>query len=141
MWNMLWPVLVTVLANVIYNICQKSTPGDLNAFGSLTVTYLVAACVSAVLFVVTAGKGNIPGQLHKLNWTSFVLGAAIIGLEAGYIFLYRAGWKISVGSLVSNISLAVVLALVGVFLYKETLTARQLIGMALCAGGLVLIAK
>lgn len=139
MWNMVWPVTIVVLSNVFYNICQKSTPDGVNAFGTLMVTYLVAALVTAVLFVCTAGLHQVGTELQKLNWTSFLLGAAIVGLEVGYVFLYRAGWKVSVGSLVCNIALAVVLVFVGVLLYKERISLRQVIGMVLCSGGLILI--
>lgn len=139
MWNMLWPVLVVVLSNVFYHICEKSTPQGINPFGAVMVTYLVGALVTAMLFVCTAGLSGVPGELHKLNWASFVLGVAIVGLEIGFVFLYRAGWKIGVGSLVCNIALAMVLVFVGVLLYKETVTLKQVIGMVLCSAGLVLL--
>ena len=137
---MLWPVLAVVASNIVYNICQKSTPSNANTFGALTVTYLVAAVVSAIVFFTTA-NGSVIGEIKKLNWTSFALGAAIIGLETGYIFLYRAGWKVSVGSVVCNIALAVALIFVGWLLYKESITLRQIAGIAVCAVGLVLISK
>lgn len=141
MWDMIWPVVIVVLSNVFYNICQKSTPNGINAFGTLLVTYLMAAVITAVLFVATAGVTNVPGELKKLNWTSFILGVAIVGLEVGYVFLYRAGWKVSAGSVVCNIALAVVLVFVGMLLYKETITLKQILGMVLCSAGLVLITR
>lgn len=139
MWNMIWPVILVVLSNVLYNITQKSTPEDVNGFGALMVTYLLAAAFTAVLFAVTAGIPNIPSELRKLNWTSFLLGAAIIGLEIGYIYLYRAGWKVSAGSVVCNITLAVVLLFVGYFAYHETISLKQILGMVLCSLGLILV--
>lgn len=138
---MLWPVLIVVLSNVFYNVCQKSTPEGVNAFGTLMVTYGMAAVVTAVLFIATAGLPQVPAELKKLNWTSFVLGAAIVGLEVGYIYLYRAGWKVSAGSVVCNIALAVVLVFVGLLLYKEQITLRQVLGMVFCSLGLILITK
>ena len=139
MWNMLWPVLMVVLSNVLYNICQKTTPESVNPFGTLMITYLVSAVITAILFAATSGVSSLPSELRKLNWTSFLLSAAIVGLETGYIFLYRAGWKVSVGSLVCNIALAVVLVFVGILLYKETVSLRQVFGMILCSTGLILI--
>ena len=141
MWSMIWPVLIVVLSNVFYNICQKSTPEGVNTFGALMVTYFVATVLTAILFVCTAGVHNVFGELHKLNWTSFVLGAVIVGLEFGYVFLYRNGWKVSAGSIVCNIALAVVLVFVGVLLYKETISLKQVVGMVLCSAGLILITK
>ena len=85
MWNMVWPVLLVVFSNTFYNICQKSTPEDANPFIALTMTYLVAAAASAGIFFATAGTHDVLGQIRKLNWTTVVLGFAIIGLEAGVI--------------------------------------------------------
>ena len=141
MWNMIWPLLLIVGSNCFYHICAKSMPENAHTFGALTVTYLIGAVISAVAFVVSVRPANVLTELHKLNWAPFVLGLAIVGLEAGNVFLYRAGWKISVGSVVGNISLAVVLLLVGYFLFHEQITARQLIGVAVCALGLFLITK
>ncbi|MBQ7760351.1 MAG: EamA family transporter [Acidaminococcaceae bacterium] len=141
MWNMIWPVLVVVGANTIYNISTKSTPTDINAFASLAVSYLIAAVSSVVLFLLTSDGKSLMTELAKTNWSTYALGIAIIGLEFGYICIYRAGWKISVASLVSNISLACVLLLVGLFVYKEVITLKQFIGMGICALGLMLIAK
>lgn len=141
MWNMLWPVLVVVGANTIYNISTKSTPANVNAFASLAMTYVMAALSSVVLFFLTSDGKNLLAELAKTNWTAYALGIAIIGLEFGYICIYRAGWKIGVASLVANISLACVLLVVGYFFYKEVITLKQLLGMGVCAIGLMLIVK
>lgn len=138
---MLWPVLVVVGANTIYNISTKSTPANVNAFASLAMTYVMAALSSVVLFFLTSDSKNLFAELAKTNWTAYALGIAIIGLEFGYICIYRAGWKIGVASLVANISLACVLLVVGYFFYKEVITLKQLLGMGVCAIGLMLIVK
>ena len=55
--------------------------------------------------------------------------------EFGYILLYRAGWKISMASLLANVSVALLLAGIGVLLYKDVLMPRQIIGIILCLAG------
>lgn len=139
MWNQLWPLLLVVGSNTFYHICAKSVPEKAPAFGALTVTYLVGALFSAVIFLRSVGAANAPAELGKLNWASVVLGFAIVGLEAGNLFLYRAGWEVSKGSLFCNLSLAVMLLFVGALLFRETITLRQLIGVSVCALGLYLI--
>ena len=141
MWNLLWPMLIVVCANTVYNISKKSTPADINSFASLTVTYTIAAVSSLILFFITAENRDLASELTKINWTAFILGIAIVALEFGFICIYRAGWKISVASLVANISLACILLLIGILLYRETISAKQVIGMVLSAAGLILIAK
>jgi len=138
---MLWPVVLVVAANTLYNICAKSTPEAVNGFASLVITYGIAAACSIVMFFLTAEEKNLAAELSKTNWTAWVLGIVLVALEFGIIALYRAGWKVGVGILVANTGLACMLLLVGILIYKETFTLRQLMGLCVCALGLVLVAK
>ena len=129
MWNYIWPIGLIVLSNIFYHITTKTTPQNANAFLSLTVTYLVGGAVSFLAYFMTVGKGStLRQELMNLNWSSFVLGIAIIGLEAGFIFAYRAGWKVNTA-----------LIFVGFFIFKESMTLRHLIGILVCIAGLVII--
>ena len=141
MLERIWPLIIIVASNCFYNICTKSTPEGINAFCALLITYLTAAAITAALFVFEVKPANAIDELLKVNWTSFVLGIAIVGLEIGYILLYREGWKISSGALVANICLAFALILIGALLYKEQITLRQVLGIGLCAAGLAMVSR
>ena len=136
---MLWPILLILLSNTVYNICTKSTPGNVNAFGALMITYAVATIFTGIIFVFLVKPENVFTELSHVNWTSVVLGMVIVGLELGYIFAYRAGWKVSSASLVANIGLAIVLIFVGAVLYGENITLKQIMGILICCVGLFLI--
>lgn len=139
MWSMLWPLGLIILSNTVYNICTKSTPAGVNAFLSLFVTYVISAAIALAAFFLGGNGGSLLLQLKQLNWTTPVLALTLIGLEFGYICVYRAGWKVTTCSLTGNICLACVLLFVGVLLYRETVSPRQLLGMAVCAAGLFLM--
>ena len=136
---MIWPVLIVVLSNTFYNICTKSTPSNVNAFGTLMLTYITAAVLTGIIFLFLVKPENAIVELSKVNWTSIVLGIAIVGLELGYIFMYRSGWKVSSGALVANICLAIALLFVGAILYGENITVKQVLGIFICIAGLFLI--
>ena len=139
MFMYVFPIALIVGSNIIYNISQKSTPERANPFLALLVTYLVAALLTGIaLFLHESDKG-ILRSVKELNWTSVTLGFSIVGLEFGYLMAYRAGWNISVGSLVANIALAMALIPVGLILYDESFGLQKVIGAALCIGGLILI--
>lgn len=141
MWNYIWPICMVVLANVAYNIITKSTPAQANALLSLTVTYLTAALCAFILYLLQGGHMKLSGEFARINWTAPVLGASIVALEFGYIYVYRAGWQVNTASLTANIALACILIVVGFLLYKETLSLQQVIGIAVCIFGLFLISK
>ena len=138
-FSMIWPIALIVLANILYNVCSKETPQDIDPLASLTVTYLVGAGFSALLYVLLNKKANLFAEYSHLNWTSFVLGLAVVGLEAGSIYMYKAGWKISSGQLVYSIVLAVCLVIIGVAFYHESISPTKAAGIAVCALGLYLI--
>lgn len=141
MLNYIFPIILIVGSNLLYHIVAKSTPSNANSFASLIITYLTAAFATAVLLFFNWSNKDITQAFKGINWTSVVLGIAIVGLEFGYITAYRVGWNISVGSLVANISLAVLLIIVGVLIYKEHISVNQIIGMVLCVLGLIFINK
>ena len=138
MWNYIWPVFLILGSNIAYNLMTKSTPAQVNPFASLTVTYLVAAVFSFILLMFSS-SGHPMADFREVNWTGIVLGMAIVGLELGYICLYRAGWNISVGSLVANVLLAACLLVIGLVVFKEAVGVKQMLGIAVCLCGLVLI--
>lgn len=74
-----------------------------------------------------------------MNWAPFVLGIAIVGLEAGWIYAYKAGWQVSTGFIVQSAFLAIVLLFVGYFLYREALSWNKIAGIVICLIGLVFI--
>ena len=139
MLSYIWPIGLVVLSNVLYQICAKSTPRDIDPLASLTVTYAVGAAASAVLYHVMNKGGRLFSEYSHLNWSSFVLGIVIVGLEVGFIYAYKAGWQVSTASIVQSSILAVALLLVGYLLYHEALSASKVVGMLICMVGLYFI--
>ena len=136
MWQMIWPLLLIIFSNTFYNIATKSIPNDLDAFGTLIITYIAGGVIAFILFFRHSGNFNFA---QNFNWPSVILGFSIVGLEAGYVYLFRAGWEISKGSLFANTALAVVLIIIGKFIYHENISLKQIIGAIICLFGLYLI--
>lgn len=135
------PILVIVLSNTFYNIIAKATPTAANPLLSLFFTYITAAGITVIALLFTGLSKPLFASIADLNWTSFALAFAIIGLELGYILAYRFGMPISIGSLIANIGLAIVLIILGILFYKEHFTINQAIGIFLCLAGLFFINK
>ena len=139
MLSYVWPIVLVVLSNVVYQICAKSVPKGMDPLASLTITYLVGAVASGVLYFILNRNGNLIQEYGKLNWAPIILGVVIVGLETGWIYAYKAGWQVSTGFIVQSAFLAVVLIFVGYFLYHEALTWNKIVGVAICIVGLIFI--
>ena len=134
-----WPLALVVFANVLYNLSAKSIPRGCSPWTVLVVTYLTASVLSFISYFLFEKDRDFLASLAHTNWTGFVLGLSMVGLEVGYIFMYRTGWKISVASLLANVLLAVLLLFIGLVFYREHLSMRQLAGICLCLLGSFLI--
>lgn len=139
MFNFIWPIVLVVLSNVMYQICTKSVPDDVNPFVSLTVTYLVGAILSFAMSFVINRQTDIVKELTKVNWSSWLLGVSVVGLEAGFIYAFKAGWQVSITSIVQSSVLTVILIFVGLFAYKESLSWNKIVGIIICVIGLATI--
>lgn len=139
MFSYIWPLGLVVLSNVFYQICAKSVPDKMNPLASLTITYLVGAIMSLVLYYALNQGGNIIKEYQKVNWAPFVLGLVIVGLEVGFIYAYKAGWPVSTAQIVQAAVLAVILIAVGYVLYREPITWNKIVGIVVCLAGLGLI--
>ena len=136
---MFWPIALAVCSDIFYQIAAKSTPAQLNPFASLTVTYLIGAAFSVIIFFITSKGGNLLNEITSINWTAFILGLAIVGLEAGSIYMYKVGWNMNTGYIVKASFLAVALIIVGYLVYKEQVSATKIAGIVVCMVGLYLI--
>ena len=141
MFMYVFSIILIVGSNVIYNISQKSTPENANPFSSLFITYLVGIIITVIAFPFYKSDKGFIDSFKDLNWTSVLLGFSIVGLELGYLMAYRAGWNISVGSLVANILLAIILIPIGILFFKENFELSKVLGVAFCILGLILINK
>jgi drug/metabolite transporter (DMT)-like permease len=134
-------IAITVLSNVLYHLFQKLIPAGVNPLLALTATYLVAAVVTLLLLPFFPLAGSLGAEVRKVGWPSVALGAVIVGLELGFLLAYRAGWNLSLASLVSNTTVALLLIPVGLLLFKEELRPVHIVGVLLALAGLVLVSQ
>lgn len=139
MLNYIWPLALIVLSNAFYQICAKSVPMQINAFASLTVTYIVGAVVSFGIFFLTKSDALFFEEFKKINWASVILGLSIVGLETGYIYAFKAGWPVSICQIVQASILAIILIFVGFFFYHEGFSWNKIAGIVVSLFGLALI--
>lgn len=139
MLSYIWPIALVIFSNILYHICAKSAPEDVHPFAALTVTYLTSALASGILYFALAPQANLVKECGKVNWASIVLGVAIVGLEGGWLYAYKAGWQVNSGFIVQSAFVSVLLLFVGYFLYHEALTWNKLVGVVICLLGLFFI--
>lgn len=137
----IWPIALVVISNVIYQICAKSVPKEMDTMASMTVTYLVGAVCSAIMYFLMNKNGNLIQEYSKMNMAPVLLGVSVVGLEVGFIYAYKLGWPVSTASIVQSVFLSLVLIFAGALLYHEVITVNKIVGIVICLIGLYVINK
>ncbi len=132
-------ILVAVCSTILYHITIKFTPADANPALSLIVTYSTAIILCVILLFFIPLKSNLAEGLKQLNWASIGLAFALVGLEMGFILVYRAGWNISIAAIVVNVAVTVLLVPLGILLFSEKLSMMNYVGLLMCIAGLVMV--
>jgi len=131
---------ITVASGVGYHIAQRSFPHDVPPFVLLMPAYLISFVATAVLVVVTPARVQMLNALRRPHWASILLGLIIVGLEAGFLLMYRSGWKVGVVPIFTNTLVIMVLIPVGLLLFKESISVRQMVGIGLAIVAIYLMA-
>ena len=135
-----WPVFLIVACSVAYQLGIKAISGGMHPLSALTVTYLSAAFTSFILYFLLAPKGeDRKREIFSWNPSALGLGAAIVGIEMGSVYMYRVGWSVHSSFIVSNSLIVVTLLAVGALVYGEKLKLRQLLGIVMALAGIACI--
>ena len=130
---------LAIAATVAYHLVLKLTPAGVNPFLSLMLTYAAVTLVFGVGLALGPGTFEWRQELRALNWTALALAATIVALDLGFLFLYRSGYDVSLGALVTQSTAALLLLVIGVLVFRERLSAANGVGLALCLAGLWLV--
>jgi len=130
---------VAILSSVLYHVFQKSIAPGVHPVVSIMVTYVAALALSLPLFSIFPMEERIGRALSRVNWASFALALAIVGLEVGFLLAYRAGWNMSVAGIAANAAAALVLLPLGMTLFKEKPSVLNVVGVLVCILGLMMV--
>jgi uncharacterized membrane protein len=130
---------LAVTCTVGYHLVLKLTPAGVNPLLSLMVTYALVTALFGAALLAAPGDFAWRQELRELNWTALALAVVIVGLDLGFLFLYRSGYAVSLGALVTQSAAAMLLLFIGVAVFRERLSLANAIGLALCMAGLWLV--
>jgi drug/metabolite transporter (DMT)-like permease len=136
--QMLW-LSLAIASTVAYHVILKLTPAGANPLLSLMVTYGAVTVLFGAVLALGPGEFGWRDEVRHVNWTALALALAIIGLDLGFILLYRSGFEVSLGALVTQTAAAMLLVGIGVLVFRERLSLANGLGIVLCLAGLWLV--
>jgi hypothetical protein len=137
-----FPLVIVVISAVVYHLAQRSLGGGPTAspWPTLAFAYGAAFVITLVIAWATAdGALRMPAKPERSAALMIALGA--IGIEAGFFFVYRAGWPLASASVIGNVAVALILAVIGVLAFGEQLSAARGAGILIAATGAYLVVQ
>lgn len=132
-------ISLAIASSSLYHFTQKQIPTAASPVVSVIVTYVVSLALCFILLFFLPPENGFMGALRQLNWSSYVLALSLVGLEVGFLLVYRAGWNIGIAAVLVNVVASLILVPVAIFLFKEKLSPVNLIGILVCLAGLVML--
>jgi multidrug transporter EmrE-like cation transporter len=132
-------ISLAICSSALYHFVAKSTPAGVNFTVSLLVTYAVAFAVTLLTFFFFPVKNGLLAEFKLLNWASVGLSIAIVGIEFGFLLVYRAGWHLGIAAVLVNVVASLILVPVAIFIFKDKISWVNILGIFVCLAGLVML--
>jgi drug/metabolite transporter (DMT)-like permease len=130
---------VAIVGAVGYQYFVKRVPASLNPIVSVVGIYVAVLALGVVLLPLFPAEGGLLHHVRQLSWIQLALAVSVIMIELGFLLMYRCGWDLSTGNLVTGVLINLVLVGLGVTLLGEQVSRVNGIGIALCILGVALI--
>jgi uncharacterized membrane protein len=141
MTSFYFPFVLVVGGMLFYHLAQKSIPKGVNPFHATILAYAAGIVLCLVFAAFTPGRKSLVESVKASNWAVVVLGVAAACIELGFLLAYRAGWRISVAAVATNVTVTALLVPIGVLVFKDQISVKNVVGLSFCILGLVLVVK
>lgn len=128
-------VILAIAGSVVYHLSIKFVPNGVNPFLSLSVSYGIALLLCLPGIYLYEGSRNF----QVLNWSVAGVALGMLGIEIGFLLLYRAGGHLGVSSLLTNAASTLLLLPIGLLFFREAFSVTRLLGMGIALCGLWLM--
>jgi drug/metabolite transporter (DMT)-like permease len=134
-----FPLVLTISGNILYHVAQKSVPRTANPLVTMMIAYGVGIIVCAIAFAFYPAGKPFLSAVKEANWAAIAIGIGATAVEIGYLLAYRTGWNISLAPILTSVAVTLLLIPIGLSLFREHLSAWNVLGIVLCIMGLMLI--
>lgn len=126
-------------STVAYHLITKLVPAGAHPVATLMTAYLFGTLMCAAVLYFMPAEAGFRSHFMLVNWTAPALAASILLIDLAFILLYRGGFPVSFGALVTQVAAALALLGIGYLFFKDQLTLTKVVGCVLCLAGLWLV--
>jgi drug/metabolite transporter (DMT)-like permease len=101
--------------------------------------YVAVLALGIILLPFIPPEGGILKHIRQLNWIQLALAVTVMLIELGFLMMYRYGWNLSTGNLITGVFVNIILVGIGIILLGEKVSLINTIGIILSIIGVTLI--
>ena len=132
-------ITLAILSSAFYHFVAKSTPSNVNFTVSLLVTYAIAFIVTLFGFIFLPARNGVMAEIRQLNWASIGLAIGVVGIEFGFLLMYRSGWNLGIAAVLVTVVASLILVPVAILVFKDKISWVNVLGILVCLAGLVML--
>ena len=132
-------IALAICSSALYHYSQKQIPANVHPIVSIIVTYVISLVLCLILLYFLPVKEGFLQAVKQLNWASYVLALSLVGLEVGFLLVYRSGWNIGLAAVLVNVVASLILIPIALLVFKDKLSWINIGGVLVCLVGLVML--
>jgi len=129
---------VAITGAVGYHILARKVPATMDPIVSILGTY-VGVVAAGLILLPLMGKGQVMTSVKQLGWVQVGMAICVALMGWGFMLMYRSGWALSVGNVVTGVVINLALVGAGVCFLREDLNKVNILGILLSIAGVAMI--
>ncbi len=130
---------IAIIGTVGYHSLVKKIPSTVDPMVSIIGIYLGVLLLGLFLMPFIYSEARIMDSVRQLSWIQAGIAVCILVMELGFILMYRSGWDVSVGNVVTGVFINLALLTIGSLIFHEKLNALNIFGVFICILGVAMI--
>jgi len=131
--------IIAIIGAVTYQFFVKKVTPSINPFVNVLGIYLAVLGFTFIALLLFPIPGGIISHIRKLNYIQLILAGCIFLMEIGFLLMYRYGWNLSSGNLVTGVFINISLVGLGFLLLHEKISLINFLGIILSIIGVAMM--
>ena len=137
--SMIVTLSLVIIGQIVYQLGQRAVPANAPPVAVFVIAYFAAGLLCLVLAWPFGAFATDISWRPALAWPTWVIAAAIVAIEIGYLTAYRAGWTLGTAFATASAITVVTLAVIDWLANGNELSGKQWVGLACCCLGVWLL--
>ncbi len=130
-------ISLVIIANVLYTLFQDIIPNEVNPAVAVCCMNIAALLCSLPFYFKNRRKNRTVDK--SMGKRAVLFGITGIVIDLGFFLAFKSGWTIGYFNIITNITILIVLTVIGTLFFKEKLSLINILGIIVGVIGLSIL--